>query len=388
MAMFSNSTTFPPSLSPYADHTDSVHDGSLSVLERSLLILYEVTCTLLTIVLNTYLIYTILFKLKISSNCVYIPMIAAAALGLFHGFGCNLIMTVSLIQRDWLGSKDWCGAAANIHKYIIYSIIYCQVVVSLEAAYLISHPHGYSRFSSKAKWSAILATSVAVFLNFPITICQFFFLKPSDILKNHNPEYDAKSVADIVSSKNFYSYEEHEVLCYRWFFPGTLDYRIIVYFIHTCNILAVVLVLFSYAVILRTVMIMREKQRRHPQINADHEAKRADRLRKQNRKIALMSLMTTTCVLAPWFLSLVLSLLMDIVGYRFPTKVLRSSMFLYYVVTWIFPVMAIMTNSALSRATRDVLVNITRIDLTIVANSMARFNTPYGNNHSEGQVDL
>ena len=68
---------------------------------------------------------------------MYIPMVAAASLGLFHGFGCNLIMTISLIRGDWIGSKDWCGAVANIHKYIIYSIIYCQVVVSLEVSLMI-----------------------------------------------------------------------------------------------------------------------------------------------------------------------------------------------------------------------------------------------------------
>ena len=59
-------------------------------------------------------------------------MLTAAALGLFHGFGCNLMMTISLIHGDWVGSIDWCGAAANIHKYIVYSIIYIQVFVSLE----------------------------------------------------------------------------------------------------------------------------------------------------------------------------------------------------------------------------------------------------------------
>ena len=59
-------------------------------------------------------------------------MLIASALGLFHGFGCNLIMTISLIHGSWVGSMEWCGAAANIHKYIIYSIIYLQVVVTLE----------------------------------------------------------------------------------------------------------------------------------------------------------------------------------------------------------------------------------------------------------------
>ena len=261
-------------------------------------------------------------------------------------------------------------------------------VLTFQAAYLISHPHGYSRFSSKAKWSVTFATFVAVFLNLPITVCQFFFLKPSDILEQYS------FTQDIVSSGTYYNYNEHEVLCYRWFFERTLDYHIIVYFIHTCNILAVVLVLFSYTIILQTVMKMRWKQRGQAPSNTDHEARRVERERKQNRKIALMSLLTTTCVLAPWFLTLIVSLLMDIVGYGnisnslgrdVATKILRSSMFIYYIVTWIFPIMAIMTNSALSRATRDVLINMTKIDMA--TNSVARF-INNGNINSRSQVSL
>ena len=75
---------------------------------------------------------TTTLKVKLEGRPQTIPMVTAAFLGLFHGFGCNLIMTVSLAQGSWWGSLDWCGATANIHKYIIYSIIYCQVVVSLE----------------------------------------------------------------------------------------------------------------------------------------------------------------------------------------------------------------------------------------------------------------
>ena len=263
-------------------------------------------------------------------------------------------------------------------------------ILTFQAAYLISHPHGYSRFSSKAKWSVTFATFVAVFLNLPITVCQFFFLKPSDILKKHG------SFEDIVSSGTYYNYNEQEVLCYRWFFEKTVDYHVIVYFIHTCNILAVILVVLSYCIIIHTVLGMRWKQRGQPPSNTDQETRRVERERKQNRKIALMSLLTTTCVLAPWLLSLIVSLLMEIVGYEnisnsigqdVATKILRSSMFIYYVVTWIFPIMAIMTNSALSRATRDVLINITKIDMTVVANSVARFNNN-GNNNPRSQANV
>ena len=73
-------------------------------------------------------------QVKFEAHPQSIPIFTAAALGLFHGFGCNLMMTISLIHGDWVGSMDWCGAAANIHKYIVYSIIYCQVVVSVEVS--------------------------------------------------------------------------------------------------------------------------------------------------------------------------------------------------------------------------------------------------------------
>lgn len=82
--------------------------------------------------IHSLTIFIKIFKVKLEGRPQTVPMITAAFFGLFHGFGCNLIMTVSLAQRSWWGSLDWCGAAANIHKYIIYSIIYCQVVVSLE----------------------------------------------------------------------------------------------------------------------------------------------------------------------------------------------------------------------------------------------------------------
>jgi hypothetical protein len=59
-------------------------------------------------------------------------MVTASVLGLFHGFGINLIMTISLIQGDWPGRMEWCGASAIVHKYIVYSMIYCQVVLCLE----------------------------------------------------------------------------------------------------------------------------------------------------------------------------------------------------------------------------------------------------------------
>ena len=64
-------------------------------------------------------------------------MLTASVLGLFHGFGCNLMVTISLIHGYWVGSMEWCGASANIHKYIVYSIIYCQVVIALEVSIII-----------------------------------------------------------------------------------------------------------------------------------------------------------------------------------------------------------------------------------------------------------
>lgn len=391
----SSSTTFLFSTSERA----SIHDYSLDVYERTFLIIFELICTVLTILLNGYLIFTIVFKLKISKNCVFIPMLTAAALGLFHGFGCNLMMTISLIHGDWVGSINWCGAAANIHKYIVYSIIYIQVFVSLEAAYLISHPHGYSRFSRKAKISATLATVIAVFLNFPITICQFFFLKPSNIIEfsdNYKYTYD-----ELKKINRYFYFDEDLIICYRFFFPKTLDYHVIVYFIHTCNLLAVALTILSYGVIIRTVLKLRGNQKTPSSKSLDHQhQRRSERQVKQNKRIALMSLLTTTCVLTPWLLSMVVSLLLDIIDYQDwvdtlgidgATTLLRANQYMYYIVTWIFPIMTIMANSALSRAAKEMLTNLTTFDFELpsMANmSVARFNVKQQGHESPNSVHL
>ena len=59
------STTYPLSKSEYPTVTHWVNiTQSLNVYERSFLILYEVICGVLTILLNTYLLYTILFKVS------------------------------------------------------------------------------------------------------------------------------------------------------------------------------------------------------------------------------------------------------------------------------------------------------------------------------------
>ena len=55
-----SSTTFLFSTSETERAT--THDRSLDVYERTFLIIFELMCTVLTILLNGYLIYTILFK--------------------------------------------------------------------------------------------------------------------------------------------------------------------------------------------------------------------------------------------------------------------------------------------------------------------------------------
>ena len=262
-----------------------------------------------------------------------------------------------------------------------------------QATYLISHPHGYSRSSRKAKMYMILATCTAMFINFPIAICQFFYLRPSEIISHIADQKIFKAtnlgenLTSIIERGRYYYYDEYLDICYRWFFEGTTDYKIIFFYIHTCNLTAVALVIFSYAVVIHTVLKLRAKQgikhiTSRDQIHQIHQ-KRAERQKKQNKKIALMSLLTTTCVLAPWFLSMIFSLLIDILGQqrivdklgtKGSTSVFRTNQYLYYIVTWVFPIVTIMANSSISRATTDMLNHITTLEVNSVANSMAKFN--------------
>ena len=281
-----------------------------------------------------------------------------------------LLIFLVQIQFDWLVSGP------------VFSLI---KTTNFQAAYLISHPHGYSRFSRKAKISATLGTIIAVFLNFPITICQFFFLKPSNIIEysdNYKYEYEY-----LKNSTGYFFFDRRLSICYRYFFPKTLDYHVIVYFIHACNLLAVALTILSYGVIIRTVLKLRGNQKTPSSKSIDHQhQRRSERQVKQNKKIALMSLLTTTCVMTPWLLSMVVSLLLDIIdwedwigslGIDGSTKLLRANQYLYYIVTWIFPIMTIMANSALSRAAKELLTNMTTFDFELpsMANmSVARFN--------------
>lgn len=227
----------------------------------------------------------------------------------------------------------------------------------------------------------MIATFLAVLTNFPITVAQFFFLQRENLERQLNER-------KMFFPEAYYFFDKYVTVCYRFLIPQTLDYQIIVYFIHTCNIIAVILVMFSYAVIIRTVLKMRANKATSSQSltsTMSQNERRLKRQGKQNRRIAMMTALTTTCVLLPWFFSLVVSLLLDTVdinelkeslGEENIQHLYRTNQFLYYVITWLFPIMTMMANSSISRATKDIITTaLPTINIgNSVAHSVARFN--------------
>ena len=210
-------------------------------------------------------------------------------------------------------------------------------------------------------------------------------------------KYDILRHITKVKEGRYYYYDENLNICYRQIYEGTLDYYVIFSYIHTCNLVAIALVVFAYAVVVRTVVKMRGKQSIQRSKSRDQIHRRAEQKEKQNKKIALMAVLTTTCVAAPWFLSMMASLLILFVGYqqisdhlgpKNSTSILRTNQYLYYIVTWMFPIVSIKANSALSRATTDMINNIQSFELSSIANSMARFNIIQHNSQSNSQSTL
>ena len=66
-----------------------------------------------------------------------IPVLVASVLGLLHGAGPTLTSCVSLILGRQIGSMFWCELAHVIHKHIVYSIIYCAALISIEVCDLL-----------------------------------------------------------------------------------------------------------------------------------------------------------------------------------------------------------------------------------------------------------
>ncbi|KAL5267168.1 hypothetical protein ACHWQZ_G004267 [Mnemiopsis leidyi] len=349
-------STYSKPAEPELDEYNRTDIFKLNRYESVFLLGYEFCCTVMTIFLNSYLLLIILFKVKLEGRPQTVPMITAAFFGLFHGFGCNLIMTVSLAQRGWWGSLDWCGAAANIHKYIIYSIIYCQVVVSLEASYMISHPLSYFRDSKNTLVALCIATFSAVFITLPVTIAQFYFLFPGNIQKHWPQNFKV-----IVEKSQYFFYDQDIHLCYRYFFVGTLDYKIIVYFINAVNTVAAFLIAFSFIVIAFAVLKSRGLKNEGDNLRSPSFNKRKiirDKQRKrQNFRIARMSIFSTSCVILPWFPSCILSLIdysgfYDALGVDWTMNLSRFVQFLFYLVPWFFPLMVMATNPDIARANK------------------------------------
>ena len=208
----------------------------------------------------------------------------------------------------------------------------------------------YIRESRKSSLCICAATFLAVFILLPITIAQFFFLFPDDIVEKY-PHYQ-----EIVSKNNYIFYDEYIKLCYRWFFPGTIDYRLIVIFIHTVNNLAVILVIASFAIIACTLA----KSRSMPKADSISEDNRRRRNRMQNLRIVQRTVISTTSVMLPWLPSMIITTVIDTAGYRsivenigqdWGMNLLRANQFLYYIAPCMFPIMAISLDPKISKIT-------------------------------------
>ena len=226
----------------------------------------------------------------------------------------------------------------------------------------MSHPISYLRDSSSATVWIIVGTFLAIFVTLPITIVQFFFIFPSNIVEKYYHGYHVDLVE--YNLRNFYWYDKHVKICYRTFFPGTIDYKVIIYFIHTVNFIAVSLIVASFIVIATVVMKSRIFKQNAGAVSTSEQEQRT-RHRKQNFKIARLSVISTLCVLLPWLPSMVISVLFDVIGPRmyqigddWRIFLLRSNQFLYYLVPWTFPLMAILTNPSISRANKALVSNL------------------------------
>lgn len=221
----------------------------------------------------------------------------------------------------------------------------------------------------------VLATVFAVFISTPIFICHFFYLKPSNIkeLYKHKPD-----ILTMVDTKDVFFYDEDVTfMCYRQFFPGTLDNKVLVYTVLTLNFTAVSLIIGSFLTIVFVVLRMQYRR-------IGPSDQRSARDKKQNRKIALMAIVTTLAVSLPWSVNNIFSLLNEITEFRnywyglegfegvhrsvrYP--IYHFMVYSYYLIPVIFPLMNMLANPAVSKITKTLLSKIEQH--TIVPLSMA-----------------
>jgi len=232
-----------------------------------------------------------------------------------------------------------------------------------QTSYLISHPLTYSRDSTRAKIGIISGTFFAFFLQFPITVCHFFYLKPSNIIEKWGQDY-----WDLYGD-NVFLYMNKYKECVRFYWPGTFDQYMIVYFVLSMNLIAVFLMVLSFAIIISVVLKSRQALGVTRQSFHEHERKRKQQKR-QNFKIGLRSISLTFCTALPWFPNLVMSVILTIepVDTNFWYILTEITNNLYYIVPWLFPFLAIVTNPAIYRETVG-LVRPTRVEQSRTANT-------------------
>jgi len=227
------------------------------------------------------------------------------------------------------------------------------------------------------------ATFCAVFAQLPITICHFFYLQPGEI-------QDKYPAAFAEYGQSFYIYLQKYVLCYRFYYPGTFDYKLITYFTLCVNVLALLYIVLSFAAIAWIVANTRSAaaNRRRDQFTgstAVQEVKRKQyQQRKQNLNIALRSLVLTVGTTLPWLPSLVMSLLLDIPNLHGKLwerhgpalyDILDVTNYIYYIVPWLFPLLAIWSNPGIFSAVRNCRPRRTRKGASTVIENPAATST-------------
>ena len=110
--------------------------------------------------------------MKLRTNPSLIPVLVASLLGLLHGLGPTLTSTLALILDKQIGPRLWCEIANVLHRHIVFSIIYCATLISVEVCviYLLlaSHdrpflcrtPFSWNSFS----WNSFLCLPIILFL--------------------------------------------------------------------------------------------------------------------------------------------------------------------------------------------------------------------------------
>ena len=253
---------------------------------------------------------------------------------------------------------QWCEVAAVIHRHIVSSTIFCAAVISVETAYLMANPLSYDRSGTTARVMICLSTLLAITINLPINVCKFFWIQPQQMLSTMKEVWgwDDADVTfmweHVYKDNRFYFIKQHQI-CERLFIPGSFDYRIIMYFIFAGNLIAVILIMVSYAVIFVTIRKSRNTFHANIQESGDIQTRRH-----KNIKFARAVVMIVGITLFPWLPNLIIAIFIEAgwqekiqqtLGEKGFYGLIDATTYLLYVVPWIFSLINLLTNPTISK---------------------------------------